>query len=50
MEKATRSARDEEFKNFEHLARKLLVVPKEELDKQRAAQQENKDKSTKPAG
>lgn len=48
MEKGTRNAQGEEFKNFEELARKLLAVPKEELDKQRDAYRENKDKSTKP--
>ena len=40
--------RDDEFKNFEELARKLLAVPKKDLDKQRDAYQENKDKTTKP--
>ena len=40
--------RDEEFKNFEELTRKLLAVPKEDLDKQRDEYQENKDKITKP--
>lgn len=50
MEKVNRNAQDEEFKNFEELARKLLAVPKEELDEQRDAYRENKDRSTKPAG
>lgn len=50
MEKRTRNAQDKEFDNFEELARKLLAVPKKELDKQRAAyQEEKKGKSTKPA-
>jgi len=40
--------RDEEFKNFEELTRKLLAVPKEDLDKRRDEHQENKDKITKP--
>lgn len=40
--------RDEEFKNFEELTRKLLAVPKEDLDKQRDEYRENKDKITKP--
>ncbi len=46
MEKTTRSMRDEEFKKFEELARKLLAVPKEDLDQQRDAYEEDKDKST----
>lgn len=50
MEEGTRNAQDEEFKNFEELIKKLLAVPKEELDKQRAAYQENKDRSTKSDG
>ena len=40
--------RDEEFKTFEKLTRKLLAVPKEDLDKQRDEYQESKDKITNP--
>jgi hypothetical protein len=50
MGRATRSAQDEEFKNFKELARKLLGVPKKELDKQKAAHQKKGKKGTKPAG
>ena len=47
MGKATRDAQDEEFKNFEKLTRKLLAVPKKELDGQKSAPQK-KGESTKP--
>jgi hypothetical protein len=48
MKKGTRKTKSKEFKNFEELAKKLLAVPKEELDKARDAGQENIDKSTRP--
>jgi hypothetical protein len=48
VEKGTRNTQGEEFKNFEELTRKLVAVPKEDLDKRRDIYQENKDKSTKP--
>jgi hypothetical protein len=50
MKKGTRKTSYDKYKNFEEVAKKLLAVPKEELDKQRAAYQVNKDKSTKPTG
>jgi hypothetical protein len=48
MKKDTDKTKSEEFKNFEELARKLLAVPKQELDKARDADQENMDKRTRP--
>ena len=44
MEKRICNARDEEFKNFKELTRKLLAVSKKELDKQKAAYQKKKGK------
>ncbi len=56
MEKETSNAQNGEFKNFEELTRRLLMVPKEELDRQRAASRtesrisKEEGKSTKPSG
>lgn len=47
MEKATHNAQNEEFKNFEGLTRKLLTVPKKELDEQMASYRKKKGKSKK---
>lgn len=43
MEKQARNAPNEEFKNFEELTKKLLAVPKKEVDKKREAYQRKKN-------
>ncbi len=43
MEKQARNAPNEEFKNFQELTKKLLAVPKKEVDKKRAAYEGRKN-------
>lgn len=42
MAEQTRETPSEEYRNFEELARKLLAVPKKEVDKKKAAHQKKK--------
>ena len=47
MEKGSHNGQDEEFKTFKELTKKLIAVPKNELEKQIAAHQKKKAKSAK---
>jgi predicted RNA-binding protein with RPS1 domain len=42
MSEQRREPQSEEYRNFEELARKLLAVPKKEVEKKKAAHQKKK--------
>jgi hypothetical protein len=50
MDREARNGQDEEFKNFKELTKKLLVVPKKEMDKQRAERRKRKRQATSQPG
>ncbi|HEX8283255.1 MAG TPA: hypothetical protein VF588_07860 [Pyrinomonadaceae bacterium] len=53
MPKMEKPAKSDEFKRFEELTRKLLAVPKSEIDKEKAKyerQREQEGKRKRPAG
>ncbi len=49
MDKDAGNGQAEEFKNFEELTKRLLAVPKEDLDKKRAERRREKKATDKPA-
>lgn len=42
MGKEARNGQDDEFKNFQHLLKQVLTVPKENLDERRAEYERQK--------
>jgi hypothetical protein len=53
MRKAEKPVKSDEFKRFEDFTRKLLAVPKSEVDKEKAkydSQREKEGKRKRPAG